>query len=70
MLLSCGNYHRLCFSRINVHVINDAPLKYDQDKAAEFTELPRRFFLLYEVLCHPRADDILHNALVYAQVDQ
>ena len=44
-------------------------LKYDQDKAVASFEFAQLFFLLYEVLCHPRAYDILQNWMVYAEVD-
>ena len=34
-----------------------------------FLEFARCFFLLYEVLCHPRAYDTLRNLMVYVEVD-
>ena len=49
--------------------MNDVALKYDQHKAVASFEFAQRFFLLYEVLCHPRACDILQNLMVYAEVD-
>ena len=54
--------------RLTLHHI-EITLKYDQNKAVASFEFAQRFFLLYEVLCHPRAYAILQNLMVYAEVD-
>ena len=41
--------------RLTLHHI-EITLKYDQNKAVASFEFAQRFFLLYEVLCHPQAE--------------